>query len=54
MLTGRLRIDEAAPADVHRETKIFEARKTAEVEAKARNGKAGRVARLKRILHRRG
>lgn len=54
MLTGRLRIAEAAPADVYRETKIFEARKAAEVEAKARNGKARRVARLKRILHRRG
>ncbi|MCZ4260586.1 hypothetical protein O4G76_06990 [Limimaricola sp. G21655-S1] len=54
MLTGRLRIDEAAPADVYRKTKIFEARRAAEVEAKARDGKAGRVARLKRILHRRG
>ncbi len=54
MLTQRLRIAEAAPADVYRETEIFDARKAAEVEAKARDGRAGRVARLKRILHRRG
>jgi len=53
MLTERLHIVEAS-ADVYRETKIFEARKAAEVEAKVRDGKAGRVARFKRTLHRRG
>jgi sulfur relay (sulfurtransferase) complex TusBCD TusD component (DsrE family) len=53
-LKEKLRIAEAALADVHREVEIFEAREAAEAEAEAREREAGLVARLQRILHRQG
>jgi sulfur relay (sulfurtransferase) complex TusBCD TusD component (DsrE family) len=53
-LKEKLRIAEAALADVHREVEIFEAREAAEAEAEVREREAGLIGRLKRILHREG